>query len=77
MTKPPSSGNHYPIWPDYQTYDKPVPWGHLMHAMEHGAVIIVYNCPGGCPDEVAAAQAIIDQPPWPRAIRQSRRRRAA
>jgi hypothetical protein len=62
-TKPPSSGNHYAIWADYKTYDKPVPWGHLMHSMEHGAVVIVYNCPSGCPTEVAAAQAMIDTLP--------------
>jgi hypothetical protein len=62
-TKPPSSGNHYPIWADYKTYDAPVPWGHLVHSLEHGAVVIVYNCPGGCPDEVAAAQAMIDSLP--------------
>jgi hypothetical protein len=62
-TKPPSSGNHYGNWADFKTYDKPVPWGHLVHSMEHGAVVIVYNCPGGCPDEVAAAQAMIDALP--------------
>ena len=27
-TKPPSSGNHYMIWADYQTYTAPVPWGN-------------------------------------------------
>jgi hypothetical protein len=62
-TNPPSSGNHYAIWADYKTYDTPVPWGHLMHSMEHGAVIIVYNCPGGCADEVAQAQNMIDALP--------------
>jgi hypothetical protein len=59
-TNPPSSGNHYPIWADFKTYATPVPWGHLVHALEHGAVIVVYNCPGGCPDEIAAAQAMLD-----------------
>jgi hypothetical protein len=62
-TKPPSSGNHYATWADYKTYATPVPWGHLMHSMEHGAVVIVYNCPSGCADEVAAAQAMIDALP--------------
>lgn len=62
-TKPPSSGNHYATWADYKTYATPVPWGHLMHSMEHGAVVIVYNCPDGCADEVAAAQAMIDALP--------------
>jgi hypothetical protein len=59
-TNPPSSGNHYDTWADFKTYTTPVPWGHLVHDLEHGAVVIVYNCPGGCPDEVAAAQAMID-----------------
>ena len=59
-TDPPSSGNHYPIWAAYQTYTSPVPWGNLVHCLEHGAMVIVYNCPAGCPDEVARAQAWID-----------------
>ena len=59
-TMPPSSGNHYGTWPVYKTYDQPVPWGFLVHGMEHGAVIISYNCPCDCPDEVAAAQAWIN-----------------
>lgn len=62
-TVPPSSGDHYPYWPDFRTYTGPVPWGNLVHALEHGAVVISYNCPEGCPDEVAAAQAFIDALP--------------
>jgi len=66
-TNPPSSGNHYMIWADYKTYPTPVPWGHLVHSLEHGAIVIVYNCPGpdGCPAEVARAQAMIDGLPYP------------
>jgi hypothetical protein len=62
-TSPPSSGNHYCVWADYRTYTAPIPWGHLVHALEHGAVVIVYNCPGGCPDEVTQAQVFIDNLP--------------
>jgi hypothetical protein len=62
-SKPPSSGTHYPIWPVFRVYDKPVPWGYLVHALEHGAVVIVYNCADGCPDQVAAAKALIDATP--------------
>ncbi len=65
-TDPPSSGNHYPQWAAYQTYESPVPWGNLVHCLEHGAVVVVYNCPEGCPDEVARAGAWIDAlPPDP------------
>jgi len=59
-TNPPSSGNHYPTWPSYRTYDKPVPWGFLVHGLEHGAVIISYRCAPGCNVDVSAVQAFID-----------------
>ncbi len=59
ISKPPSSGNHYPVWPDFKTYDQPIRWGHLVHAMEHGGVVVAYNCPDGCADELARAQAFM------------------
>lgn len=60
---PPVYGDHYPSWPAYQTYDYPVPLGYLVHGLEHGAVVIFYDCPEGCADEVAEAQAFIDDLP--------------
>lgn len=62
-SKPPSSGTHYPIWPVFRAYDKPIPWGYLVHALEHGAVVIVYNCSDGCPDQVAAAKELVAATP--------------
>jgi hypothetical protein len=58
-TSPPSSGTHYPSWPVFRAYDKPVPWGFLVHGLEHGAVVLAYNCPDGCPDDVAAAKELM------------------
>jgi hypothetical protein len=63
LTNPPSSGNHFPYWADFHTYTQPIPWGNLVHDLEHGTVVIVYNCPDGCADEVAQAQAFIDNLP--------------
>jgi hypothetical protein len=60
MTNPPSSGNHYGDWALYQTYTTPFRSGFWVHNLEHGAVVITYNCPGGCPAEVAQVQALID-----------------
>ena len=59
-TEPPSSGDHYSCWAAYQTYTSPVPWGNLVHSLEHGAIVFVYNCPGGCDADVANIQAFID-----------------
>ncbi|GAB4213330.1 MAG: hypothetical protein OHK0013_37130 [Sandaracinaceae bacterium] len=44
---PPVGGTHYAQWADYGVYDAPVPWGFLVHAMEHGAVVVAYRCTEG------------------------------
>jgi hypothetical protein len=59
-SRPPSSGNHYARWAVFRVYSKPVPWGYLVHAMEHGAVVIAYNCPDGCAADVARATALVE-----------------
>jgi hypothetical protein len=60
-TNPPSSGEHYPIWADFGAYDFPLPRGYWVHNLEHGAVVVTYNCPLGCADEVARASAWLAQ----------------
>ncbi|MFO0710342.1 MAG: DUF3105 domain-containing protein [Sandaracinus sp.] len=62
---PPSSGPHFSQWASFLSYDAPVPWGFLVHAMEHGAVVLAYHCelPSDC-DAVRAeyASIVTDQP---------------
>lgn len=43
-SNPPTSGKHYGDWTKAGVYDKPVSDGHLVHSLEHGYVIISYNC---------------------------------
>lgn len=63
-TRPPSSGDHYDIWAAYRTYDKPVPYGYLVHSLEHGAVVLLYKCASGsCPTIQSQLQAIADARP--------------
>ncbi len=56
---PPTSGPHYDRWADFRVYTQPVPSGFLVHSMEHGAVVFNYDCPSGCPDVLAAFDAIM------------------
>jgi hypothetical protein len=68
FTKPPSSGNHYPIWAAYKTYPTAIPEGFFVHNLEHGAIVLTYNCAAApsasaCAADVAAAQAMIDALP--------------
>lgn len=43
-TNPPTSGNHYAQWTKWGTYDSPKDDRNLVHSLEHGYVILSYNC---------------------------------
>lgn len=74
---PPPGGDHYGTWAAFQSYDFPVPYGFLIHAMEHGAVVFYYNCPSGCDAEVAEVEAWLEtQPEDPLCTGQGALRRA-
>jgi hypothetical protein len=63
-SNPPSSGPHYPIWAAYQAYTSPVPRGYYVHDLEHGAIVLLYNCDdAACPDVAAALQSVSDAIP--------------
>lgn len=42
-TDPPTSGNHYPVPQGGGYYETPIAAGFLVHAMEHGGVIVYYD----------------------------------
>jgi hypothetical protein len=62
-TNPPSSGNHYGYWANFTTYDFPLPAGFWVHDLEHGAVVITYNCPDGCAADMARIKAWVEALP--------------
>lgn len=41
---PPTSGPHFPVWAKKGVYDRVLSDGHLLHSLEHGYVVISYNC---------------------------------
>ncbi len=43
---PPTSGQHYARWVPAGVYQEPVPDGFLVHNMEHGYVVVYYDCSG-------------------------------
>jgi hypothetical protein len=52
QTNPPTSGNHYPTWSKWGIFKDAPPDELLVHNLEHGGVIIFYDCPTGCTDAV-------------------------
>lgn len=52
---PATSGPHYPIWwQEWGVVDQELPDELLVHNLEHGGIVMRYDCPSGCP-------ALIDQ----------------
>ena len=43
-SNPPTSGNHFPIWAKRGVYDRVLSDGHLIHSLEHGYIVLSYNC---------------------------------
>lgn len=63
-SNPPSSGPHYGSWANFQEFTQPVDDRYLVHALEHGAVLLLYDCEGSaCAPIVAALRAIRDAVP--------------
>ena len=58
-TNPPTSGWHYERWASWGIKNEPLPSELFIHNMEHGGVILHYNCPDGCPDEVEQMSDIV------------------
>ncbi len=56
-TSPPTSGSHSPGVPDWGEQNG-IPEALQVHALEHGGVLVQYNCPSGCPDLVANLRSI-------------------
>lgn len=59
-SNPPTSGPHAPSPANFAISDVPVPKEMLVHSMEHGGVVVWYNCQGGpAPlDESVCAQLV-------------------
>jgi len=61
-SNPPSSGPHYPIWAAFQEYSQPVDRRYYVHDLEHGGVVLAYNCQaaGDAGTAATACNAVID-----------------
>jgi hypothetical protein len=58
-TNPPATGAHYPMWAQFDRTYTALDRGYWLHDAEHGAVILLYNCPAGCPDIVSGLEDVV------------------
>jgi Protein of unknown function (DUF3105) len=61
---PPVAGPHNPNWARWGVHAEAVPDQCFVHNLEHGGVVFLYNCPEGCPDEVAEMAAFVEGRTW-------------
>ena len=48
---PPASGKHWPVWAPWGIYKEALP-RRFVHNLEHGGIVVLYNCATPCPDLV-------------------------
>lgn len=66
-SRPGAGGPHYAVWAAWRTYDGAIPEPYLVHNLEHGGVVLLHNCPQGCPEVLQAFEKIVaDFPVDPR-----------
>ena len=58
-TNPPTSGPHYENWARWGVYDAPLIDEQLVHNLEHGGIVVHYNCPNGCPELVTQLKDLL------------------
>lgn len=57
---PPVGGDHNPCWTTFGVHAREVADEHWVHNLEHGAVVFLYNCKGGCEAERKQLEQLAD-----------------
>jgi len=65
---PPNAGPHCGITAACQVFSSPQPPCEWIHNLEHGHVVLAYNCPSGCPEIVAGLQQVWTEAASPKRI---------
>lgn len=58
---PPTSGWHYAETAPWGIHDQPIPDEIQVHNLEHGGILVQYNCPQGCPELVEQLKSVVSR----------------
>lgn len=68
-TNPPQSGTHCGDWErDWGVHTDVVPRATWVHNLEHGGIVLLYNCPEPCDAEVAVLGEVVAERPTMRIL---------
>jgi hypothetical protein len=57
--RPPAGGPHNPCWAQWGVHDQPAPVENWVHNLEHGGVVLLYNCDGGCGKDIDSLKTFV------------------
>jgi len=57
---PPAGGDHDRCWAEWGVHQTAVPAHNWVHNLEHGGIVLLYNCADGCDDDVTALAEVAD-----------------
>lgn len=60
-SNPPTSGPHAPSPAAWGISENPIAKETLVHNMEHGGVLVLYNCPDGCDDVTSQLEDYVSE----------------
>jgi hypothetical protein len=60
---PPAGGDHNQCWGSWGVHDKTLAPERWVHNLEHGGIVLLYNCPSGCPADVAKLATFVKARP--------------
>ena len=60
---PPASGTHYDNWTRSGVYTEPQDPGNWVHSLEHGYIVVLFNCPETCPELVGQLRSVYEAVP--------------
>jgi len=58
-SNPPAIGAHYATWAGWDRHYQSLDRAYYVHNLEHGGIVLLYNCPGGCPDVVESLLDVV------------------
>lgn len=61
---PPAGGPHNGCWGDFGVHDEPFAPENWVHNLEHGAVVLLHDCPDGCDAELTALEGFVAERSW-------------
>jgi hypothetical protein len=60
LDSPPAGGDHDGCWAEWGVHDDELAPRNWIHNLEHGGVVILYDCPDGCVEDITTLSSYVE-----------------